>query len=376
MCSDTVLVADCALSVKRWDLLRGDRTLMAQWADLEENASQPNPFMTSWGLPPALDAIEGAGAIRLARFVQDGCLSGVMPIHRRNFYYGRPIPHWQSWEHANAFCGAPLVRSGKEHVFWSELLNWCDSNAQGALFLHIKDLPKDGALYAALRDVAIRDDRPAAIVQHEKRALLQSNRSPGEYLAKSLTTKKRKELRRQRRRLREEGDLQFVRQRGPEELQQWTRQFLALENAGWKGAEGSALACSPATQRIFTETLAGAAQAGRLERIALTLDGHPIAMLANFLTPPGAFSYKTTFDQAYSRFSPGVLLQLENLALLEDTNIDWTDSCASADHPMIDSIWRERRTVVRVSIALGGQTRRLLARGIFSAEAGADGLGL
>ncbi len=376
MCSDAALEADCALSVKRWDLLRGDRTVMAQWADLEENASQPNPFMTRWGLPPALDAIEGAGAIRLARFVQNGRLSGVMPIHRRNFYYGRPIPHWQSWKHPNAFCGAPLVRSGKEHVFWSELLNWCDSNAQGALFLHIKDLPKDGVLYAALRDVAIRDDRPAAIVQHEKRALLQSDRSPGEYLAKSLTTKKRKELRRQRRRLGEEGDLQFVRQRGPEELQQWIRRFLALENAGWKGAEGSALACSPATRRIFTETLAGAAQAGRLERIALTLDGHPIAMLANFLTPPGAFSYKTTFDQAYSRFSPGVLLQLENLALLEDASIDWTDSCASADHPMIDGIWRERRTVVRVSIALGGQTRRLLARGIFSAETGADSLGL
>ena len=35
------------------------------------------------------------------------------------------------------------------------------------------------------------------------------------------------------------------------------------------------------------------------------------------LTPPGAFSYKTAFDERYARFSPGVLLQRENLAMLE-----------------------------------------------------------
>lgn len=31
---------------------------------------------------------------------------------------------------------------------------------------------------------------------------------------------------------------------------------------------------------------------------------------------------------SYARFSPGMLLQLENLALLERGGIDWADSCA------------------------------------------------
>ena len=81
-------------------------------------------------------------------------------------------------------------------------------------------------------------------------------------------------------------------------------------------------------------------------------------MLASFLCPPFAFSYKTAFDESLSRFSPGVLLQRDNLAILSNRQITLTDSCASADHPMIDHLWRERRAVGRVSIGIGGAFRR------------------
>ena len=96
----------------------------------------------------------------------------------------------------------------------------------------------------------------------------------------------------------------------------------------------------------------------------------PIAMLATFLTPPGAYSYKTAFDERYARFSPGVLLQRENLAILERGDIAWSDSCAAADHPMIDHIWRERRPIGRLSIAIGGGLRRALFSRLAAAELG------
>jgi hypothetical protein len=83
-------------------------------------------------------------------------------------------------------------------------------------------------------------------------------------------------------------------------------------------------------------------------------------MLVNFLTPPGSFSFKTVFDESYARFSPGVLIQLENLKILDDPRIAWMDSCAAEDHPMIDSLWTERRAIVRVSVPLKGLRRRAL----------------
>ncbi len=155
------------------------------------------------------------------------------------------------------------------------------------------------------------------MVHDEERAFLRSDQSSAAYFDAALSGKKRKELRRQDRRLGEAGALDFERDTCDEGLDAWITDFLALEQSGWKGRAGSALADAAATATLFRRNSAGAAQAGVLERLALTLDGKPIAMLANFLTPPGAFAYKTAFYEDYARFSPGVLLQRHNLALLD-----------------------------------------------------------
>ncbi len=200
--------------------------------------------------------------------------------------------------------------------------------------------------------------------------MLASELAPADYFEAALGAKKRKELRRQRRRLEEEGRFEVCRSTGSEGLETWIDEFLALERSGWKGAEGSALASCPGTEALFRHAIDGAAARGKLERLGLRIDGEPVAMLASFLTPPGAFSYKTAFDERYSRYSPGVLLQRENLAMLERAGIEWTDSCAAADHPMIDHLWTERRAIGRVNIALGGPKRRTLFRALARRETG------
>ncbi|HSJ78540.1 MAG TPA: GNAT family N-acetyltransferase, partial [Erythrobacter sp.] len=202
--------------------------------------------------------------------------------------------------------------------------------------------------------------RPHYMAAEESRACLRGDVSAQAYLEASMSAKKRKELRRQHNRLAEEGVLTFERVEGSQGLAAWTEEFLALENAGWKGNEGSALASSPETITMFNQALAGAALAGRLERLALRLDGRAIAMLANFITAPGAYSFKTAYDETYARYSPGMLLQLENLALLERPDVQWADSCAVEGHPMIERLWRGQRRMVSCNIAIGGPLRRAL----------------
>ena len=356
--------ADAELSVQPWRAF-ADR---AGWDALAARAAEPNPFAERWCLEAGLAAFDRAGKVRVAGLTVDGVLAGIMPMARAWRYERYPLPHLAGWTHANAFCGAPLVAAGHEHAFWRELLAWADGNAGAALFLHLEQLPADGPLYAALRDVCAAENRVAAVVQRTERALLASELSPQEYFDASLSGKKRKELRRQSARLSEEGEVRFERRHDANDLERWADDFLALERNGWKGSEGSALACDPAKAAFFRQALAGAAAAGRLERLAITLDGAPIAMLANFLTPPGAYSFKTAYDERLARFSPGVLLQRENLALLARDGIAWTDSCAAADHPMIERIWREKRALARVSIAIGGTARRAAAAALFRAE--------
>ncbi|OZA93822.1 MAG: hypothetical protein B7X57_03720 [Erythrobacter sp. 34-65-8] len=340
------------------------------WDSLAFDASVPNPFFERWFLAPGLRHIGARQGAGLLCVETHGELVGLLPIRRRLAYYRYPLLHVATWLHDNAFCGTPLVRRGFEQPFWHAVLGWMDTNAASALFYHLSHIPADGNVMAALREVMDSAGRPAAVVQQEDRALLRSPLAPEEYFAAAMSAKKRKELRRQHNRLAELGALTFERQDCPAEIGPWIADYLALEARGWKGKDGSALSQHPANAALFTEALSGAASAGKLERLTLRLDGRPIAMLANFLSPPGAFSFKTTYDEDYARFSPGVLLQRENLDLLAREGVAWADSCAAADHPMIERIWREKRTITRLSIAIGGPARRALAARIFRAEGG------
>ncbi len=330
--------------------------VLAAWERLVARAAEPNPFFEPWYLLPSLR--QWGERVRVKAWFHDGRLAGLMPVARASRYYGHRLTHASIWLHANAFCGVPLVAAGLEEAFWQALLAHFDRLPRRALFLHLPQMPAEGPVFAGLTRVLARSGRVHYLAAQEARAMLTGETSAAAYLEASMSAKKRKELRRQHNRLAEEGALTFERAQGSDGVAEWTAEFLALEAAGWKGEAGSALASAPETRALFEAALAGAAAAGRLERLALRLDGRAIAMLANFITAPGAYSYKTAFDEAYARFSPGMLLQLENLALLERDGIQWADSCAVEGHPMIERLWRDARRMASLNIAIGGPLRR------------------
>jgi CelD/BcsL family acetyltransferase involved in cellulose biosynthesis len=328
------------------------------WERLVAKATEPNPFFEPWFLLPSLRQWGIAQRVVAKAWFVDGRLAGLLPIIRKADYYGHRVTHAAGWLHPNAFCGAPLIAAGYEQGFWRALLAHLDRAPRRALFLHLPKLPADGPAHAALEQVLATSGRAHYITLEERRALLTGPATPEAYLAQAMSAKKRKELRRQHNRLAEEGALTFERLEDAAGLAAWIAEFLALEAAGWKGEAGSSLASAPETRAFFEQALEGAAAAGRLERLALRLDGRAIAMLVNLVTPPGVYSFKTAYDEDYARFSPGMLLQLENLALLAREDVQWADSCAVEGHPMIERLWRGQRRMVSCNIAIGGPLRR------------------
>lgn len=346
-----------------------DPAFLSEWQALARTASEPNGFQEPWFAVAGLRHLTGDRDIRLAE-VRDGGLLGVIPLCVRNDYGRLPAAHVRNWRHHNDFLGTPLVRKGREVDFWRSLLGHLDRSDWAPAFLHINGLLELGPVHCGLLEAASELGRPVPIVKRRIRAALASDLSPERYLETNVRKKKRKELKRIANRLTELGTLDYRKWTPAEDLTAWCDDFLALERGGWKGRAGSALSAHPATEAFFREALDGAAAAGRLQIRRLDLDGKPIAMLINFLTPPGGFSFKIAYDEAYSRFSPGVLLQLDNLDILERRDIEWMDSCAAENHPMIDSLWGERRTIVRLSVPLAGLRRRLSFAGWRALEAG------
>ena len=349
------------LAVRVVDPLSLSDDLAAAWDRLAGEASEPSPFAERWCLQSALHLLDPERSARLV-LVQggsDGPLIGVMPVAPAARYGRLPLRHVTGWAHPNHFHGAPLVRAGFESLFWSILLGWCDAAPWAHTLVQVPRLTEDGPLHRALEGVARARGGEAEVVHREERALLESASSPEEYWDAAVRAKKRKELRRQANRLAEQGAVRFRRWQPGETIGGWIDAFLDLEARGWKGRAGSALASHGDTEAWFRAILTGAAEAGKLDMRALDLDDRPLAMLVNFLCPPGGFSFKTAFDEDFARFSPGVLLQQANLDLLDDPRIDWVDSCAAPGHPMIDSVWRERRALVWVNAALSAPSDRL-----------------
>jgi hypothetical protein len=119
--------------------------------------------------------------------------------------------------------------------------------------------------------------------------------------------------------------------------------FLSLEASGWKGRSGTAARNAPAIQCFLETAVTALAKVGKAQIARLFVDNRAIAAIIILRSGDGAWCWKIAYDETMARSSPGVQLLLTvTEALLEDRTLAHTDSCATADHPMIDHVWRER----------------------------------
>jgi hypothetical protein len=164
----------------------------------------------------------------------------------------------------------------------------------------------------------------------------------------------RKDLRRKEKRLSETGFVEYDELTSDGDIDKWTNDFLEVEASGWKGREGSALGATGESRSFFLRVAREAFSRGRLMMLALRFDGRPIALKFNLLGLPGAFSLKIGYDESYARFSPGLLLELENIRRLHARpELEWMDSCAVAEHFMINRLWLDRRMIQTVLVPTG-----------------------
>src|SRR5207237_567716 len=122
---------------------------------------------------------------------------------------------------------------------------------------------------------------------------------------------------------------------------------------GWKGRAGTAMSASEVEKEFFKEIVAEAFRRDRLMMLATRLDGQTIAEKCNFLAGAGSFAFKIAFDESHAQSSPGVHLEIENIRRSHlQIGLEWMDSCSVADN-FINSLWRDRRTILTTLVATG-----------------------
>jgi CelD/BcsL family acetyltransferase involved in cellulose biosynthesis len=205
----------------------------------------------------------------------------------------------------------------------------------------------DGAFHEALAE-ALEDTRGRSFVAHKvTRAVLRPRGDAEAFLAAALPGKSRKEFRRLERRLAESGELRYAAVDSDAEIEGWIDDFLMLEAGGWKGAHGSAFNCTDENRRFFSRIAREAARRGRLMMLGLHVGGRPVALKCNLLAADGSFAFKIAYDESFARFSPGMLLELENIRRFHQRpELQWMDSCADPEHFMLNRLWLDRRELV------------------------------
>jgi CelD/BcsL family acetyltransferase involved in cellulose biosynthesis len=197
-----------------------------------------------------------------------------------------------------------------------------------------------------------RQDAQVSILKSWERAALNLTGTYETWAESNFGAKRRKEYRRLTNRLSELGSFESVSLDVGRDCKPWVADLLALEAAGWKGKRGTAIATNSVLQAAFKDSCQFLAAAGKLRFWKLAIDGKTIAITYAIVEGNQAWLHKIAYDEAYAKFSPGVLLVLyATERLFAESGITLVDSCAIPGHPMIENIWRDRIKVADVMIA-------------------------
>lgn len=330
----------------------------AAWELLTQSVAEPNVWYEPWLLLPAVDEL-GQGVQFQFAFVYRTTLGpnptrelcGVFPFELTRESRWAQCRALKLWRHSLCFFGAPLMHRNHLEDVWRAIFDWAAGSQSRPWWLDLTHQPAEGPLWHSLLDAARERHQSIYPVEQFHRARLVRGESFDRHCREAMSAHCRQELRRKHRRLGELGNLELRVLGENDSIETWIEWFLALEAHGWKGRESTALASDPAQRSFFENLACGAFARHRLHLMGLFLDGRPVAMKCNLLASPGSFSFKIAYDESLAKFSPGVLLEMENTHwLLEQSEIDWMDSCAKPGHFMIGRLWKHSRQLQRVLI--------------------------
>ncbi len=328
----------------------------AAWDRLGDRATTDNIYAAPWMMIAVLRHCDPDGAARLF-IVMDkvGEWVGVLPlVHRPSF--GRfPAKNWTDWAHDNQFLCAPLVARGQEHSFWRSLLKALDDHEDRAFALTLSTVIDDDRLFKGLESACADDDRRLEMTGETRRPMLHSSFSFDRYWSTTVTKKRQDRMYKLAAQLEEEfGEARFEILRDPAGGNEWARTFMTLEQKGWRGKQGEALASSTFTEDYFREVVAEGLATGTIHLMSLRAGDRVCAMYAYFKLPGFGFGFKMVVDEEFAPFAPTTMLLREITKVLDDPTPILFDSCAKAGQQPVSSVWMDRRRLIDVAVALKG----------------------
>lgn len=331
---------------------------ISAWERLIETAVERNAFYEPEMLLPAIDVYRDAAPRVLLAHAKprgkpngDPVLCGLMPLTVSSDQKQTRIPSLETWRYPQAFLTTPLLRSdvGLEtlQAFWNHYGN----QRRSPLFITFNGVNGDGSFQRLLIEYIQTSGSPFFVRSQHCRAMFRPSENADAYFAR-WSRVRRHSVTRLEKRLGELGVLTVEQLQADGNVSDWLDEFLRLEADGWKGRVGTALNESDSDREFTRRMLENSFRSGKLMMLALKLDGRTIAIKCNVISGRFGFAWKIAYDESLYKYSPGCVLEKLNVERLHELECcDWMDSCAAPNHPMIDSLWPDRRMIQSISIS-------------------------
>ena len=322
---------------------REAQTLAVDWKILSDNALQPAGYNAPELILPLLTNL---GSVKLITVRQGPDLLLAFPATNERLLT-------RTWDTPLTASGLPHVSEGLAESAIQALIN-----AQNKPLL-LKAIPTEGKFF----DILKRHSAHFEIIEKWQRAALRPSGTYEDWLQNNFDQKRRKEFKRQRSRLSEQGALVLEKLKPNDDPKSYFEDLLALESAGWKGKKGTAIVSKTKHVNALHQAVNALNSSGKLRFWVLKFNGKAIASLYAIVEGDQAWLGKIAYDESFAKYSPGVQLILHcTESFFSEPHIKLVDSSAIPDHPMIDRIWRDRIEMTTIVIGPASINKTIFLR--------------
>ena len=318
------------------------------WRALADRAIEPNPLFEPDCLIPAARHQTFGAEIDLAIAEEDGRWYACVPTRNVKRWHKLPYPIVTSQVRRMIYQGTPLVDRDRSVEAVRALLSGLVDAHRSRVFA-LQEIT-EGEVAAVVRRAATEMGLPCSDFESFERGFLV--RQPDHTRGATLKSETRRNLQKKRRRLtRELGtEPEFVdRSDDPAAIDD----YIALEAAGYKLGIGVAMTTVPGETEFFRDMCARFAAAGRLHVLALQAGETSLAMDIWIRGREGEFMIKTSYDQRYSAYSPGLMLHIDAMVFFhEHSDADWLETCTYDGNVLFLRIYPDRRRITSLFIVL------------------------
>lgn len=320
-----------------------DASFINRWRALAHRPDTiPNPYVDPDFLRPAAAHLPEAKGLRLLVGEDHGDLVFLLPLVPSSELGGiRMLPGLTNLI-PHAWFGQPLIAAGQESAAASSLLRYV-SDSPRTFWLRLVQLLADNSFAQSL----LADGHPSMEVESRGVAV---RRPEPTYLSGHSNLKgysrKRRKFERTSGQTLEVVDCSA----DPHAVDE----FLAMEAAGWKGADGGAHAMRPGHADLLKQMCSNFRESGNLHLLSLRAGDQTLAIQLNLAAGDTLYGHAITYDEGYAALSPGIQLDVEGFRLFHaQPRFRLLDSCAAPDNSTTNRLYPDRRNLVNVVIGSG-----------------------